>query len=426
MTEAPRPIDSLDPPRQGVTTAPFLRAPEAARTIFIVTLAAACAPLVAGLILFGWYAAVVSALCIGSCVILERLYYRVTRTPALLGRTHAYLTGVLLALTMPPFVPWYIPVVAAAFAIIVGKAIFGGVGHFLWQPALVGRVAVAVIFLTTLTPTYWPILARDKLLNGDIRAAQRLERSDQWSTSVAPDGADAFSMRPPADILAGLTSTDDVPYSGLASIHPKRLRVALNTSPQQHVPRLRGAIMPNLPPLREMLLGTRPGGIGETCAVVILVAGVYLIYRGYVKWQLPLAFIASAAAVVAVAPVHLATGSDGHVAWKWLPLVFEGADTGFTYVLYQLLSGELLLAAMFLAPEMTSRPVTTGGQVIFGVGCGVAAMLLRLYVDLPVPCYTAILIMNSFTPKIDRLWRPHSLGQPAWRWFGRTPPASRP
>ncbi|MCE5324817.1 MAG: RnfABCDGE type electron transport complex subunit D [Planctomycetaceae bacterium] len=418
MTETVRLTDPLEPARQGVTTAPFLRAPEAARTIFLVTLAAACAPLIAGMVLFGWYAAAVAALCVGSCVVIERIYYRVTHTPALLGRTHAYLTGVLLALTMPPFVPWYIPVVAAAFAIIIGKAVFGGVGHFIWQPALVGRVAVAVIFLTPLTPAYWPILARDKLLDGDIRSAQQVDPFDRWSGRAALPDSDAFSVRPPADILAGLTSTDEVQYSGLVQIPRELMLAGLKTPPEQHVPRLRGAVMSKLPPLNEMLLGVRGGGIGETCAVVILVAGLYLVYRGYVKWQLPMAIIASAAVVVAVAPIRLA-GPDGQTLWKWLPLGIEGADAGFTYVIYQLLSGELLLAAMFLATEMTSRPVTTGGQVLFGIGCGAAAMLLRLYVDLPVPCYTAILIMNTFTPKIDRLWRPRTLGQPRWRPFRR-------
>ena len=164
-----------------------------------------------------------------------------------------------------------------------------------------------------------------------------------------------------------------------------------------------------LPPLGELFLGLRPGGIGETCAVFIIVAGLYLIYRNYVKWQLPLAFIVSAAAVVAVWPVNLVNPA-GRSQATWWPLFSEGLGVGFTYVNYQLLSGELLLAALFLAPETTTRPVTTSGQVLFGIGCGVIAMVLRLCLDVPVPCYMAILAMNTIAPKIDQLWRPRIFG----------------
>lgn len=386
--------------------APFIRAPEGTRIVFLVTLGAMCVPMMAGIVLFGWRAAFLAAISIFSCVAIERIYYRVTRTPALFGRSHAYLTGVLLAMTLPPFVAWYVPVVAAAFAIIVGKAIFGGVGHFLWQPALVGRLAVAVIFAGMFAglcsrdcdpgcshhPKYWPILARDKVVVGDILDAKRDEDYRQWRNRPAPPGADAFKVTPPAAILAALTSTREPAFSGLCT--------------PASVPRAKPAALMKLPPLSDLFYGARPGAIGETCAVVIIVAGLYLMYRNYVKWQLPLAFIVSAAVVVAVAPINLA----GHDHATWFPLLAEGLGVGFTYVNYQLLSGELLLAAMFLAPETTSRPVTTGGQVLFGTGCGVIAMLLRLYLNLPVPCYMAILVMNTLAPKIDKLWRPRVFG----------------
>ena len=403
-----------DRPHRPVAFAPYLRAPEGARTVFVVTLIAACAPLVAGIILFGWRAAVVAGISIVSCATIERLYYRVTRTPALFFRSHAYLTGVLLALTLPAFVPWYIPVVAAAFAIIVGKAIFGGVGHFLWQPALVGRVAVGVIFLSTLTPDYWPVLARDNLIDGDIRNTRRATDFRQWTGRPAPLGADGFTVMTPADVLSGLTRAEQTPYSGLADM----ARVAegepfdLPETKPLPLPGAKPPVLLRLPPLGEMLYGTRPGGIGETCALVILVAGLYLVYRNYVKWALPLSFVVAAAVVIAIGPIRLIHRGDMDADWVWLPLLYEGLDVGFTYINYQLLSTEILLTAFFLATEMTTRPVTTGGQVLFGIGCGVLAMMLRLYVDLPVPCYTAVLIMNTFTQKIDAAWRPRALGQP--------------
>lgn len=381
--------------------APFLRASEDARTIFLVTFVAACAPLACGFVLFGWRAAAVAALCIVSCATIERMYYRLTGTPALQGRTHAYLTGLLLALTMPPLVPWYVPVVASAFAIIVGKAIFGGVGHFLWQPALVGRLAVAVIFATTMNPPAWPVLSQERLLVGDARNCQRPETYDHWRGTRPPSGADGFMMAAPRETLAPLT-TGQPQFSALAYV-------------PEDLPAAPPAALLKVPPINDLLYGAYGGGIGETCAIMIVMAGLYLIYRTYVKWQLPVMFLLSAAIVVAVAPINL-IGPNKTIETVWWPLLHEGLDVGFLYVSYQMFSGELLLAAFFMATEMTSRPVTGGGQVLFGIGCGTAAMLLRLYTDLPIPCYSAVLAMNTLTPLIDSIGRPRVLGMQRFWW----------
>jgi len=381
--------------------APFIRAPEAVRTVFVVTGAAACGPLLAGVVFFGWRALVVAGISVASCAAIERLYYRVTRTPALLGRSHAYLTGVLLALTLPAFVPWYVPLMAAAFAIIVGKAIFGGVGHFLWQPALVGRLAVAVMFPATMNPAAWNVLSRDRLVVGDVKAASSVERLPCWARQPAPRGADAFRVRPPSAVLAGLANSRGPAFSALAYRPAK-------------VPRPRPAALLKMPKINELFYGARPGGIGETSIIIIVVAGMYLVYRHYVKWQLPVAFILSAAVVVAVAPVYFARpGIEGDARAVWFPIAVEGCDVGFVYVCYQLLTCELFLAAFFLATEMTSRPVTTGGQILFGIGCGGVAMSLKMFLDVPIPCYLAVLAMNTFTPTIDAIWPPRALGPKA-------------
>ena len=178
-------IETVD--HLAVFEAPFLRAPERVRNIFVVILLAASAPLLAGAVLFGWRAVSVSVLAIASATIIERLFYRVRGTAALLGRSHGVLTGLLVALTLPASVPWYVPVLASAFAILLGKAVFGGVGHFLWTPALVGRLAVAVLFPTLLAqplpdyPNAGAVLARSRLFIGDIRNARIAETDRSWA-----------------------------------------------------------------------------------------------------------------------------------------------------------------------------------------------------------------------------------------------------
>jgi len=398
-----------------VSSAPFYRAPEAVRTIFIVTFAAACGPLLAGVVLFGWRALVVAVISVVSCALIERGYYAVTRTPALLGRSHAYLTGLLLALTLPAFVPWYIPLIAAAFAIIVGKVIFGGVGHFLWQPALVGWLAVAVVFACGMNPEsgYWSLLAREQLVTGDITITGPPRELHKWAETPAPSGAHAFSTRPPGAVLLDLSNPEEPAFTALAFRHRRGNIYGENSTTSPALPdmrRLKPSVIMKMPRINELLYGARAGAIGETCIIVIIVAGLYLVFRHYVKWQLPVAFILSATVVLAIAPVYLA-GADGQARRVWLPIVSEGFDVGFVYVCYQLLSGELMLAAFFLATEMTCRPTTTGGQIIFGICCGVLAMCLRMFLMVQFSCFMAILAMNTFTPTIDALWRPRVLGR---------------
>jgi len=397
-----------------VSSAPFYRAPEAVRTIFVVTFITACGPLFAGIVLFGWRAIVVAVISIVSCALIERGYYAVTRTPALLGRSHAYLTGLLLALTLPAFVPWYVPLIAAAFAIIVGKVIFGGVGHFLWQPALVGWLAVAVVFPSVTNPRHWSLLAREQLVTGDITITGPPRELRNWAETPAPAGTHAFSIRPPKTMLLDLANGEQPAFSALALRDiPELDDLGKNTETPPNPPdmkRIKPSVIMEMPRINELLYGARAGAIGETCIIVIVVAGLYLIYRHYVKWQLPVAFILSAAVVVAIAPVYLARTSG--VPYRvWLPIASEGFDVGFVYVCYQLLSGELMLAAFFLATEMTCRPSTTGGQILFGIGCGIIAMCLRMFLKVQFSCFMAILAMNTFTPTIDALWRPRAPGR---------------
>jgi len=393
QTAPPRPVAA--PQRPGGPRwrpAPLIRAPEQSRTLFLVTLAAALVPLAAGVFFFGYHAAMVAALSIGGCAVLEWACFRVTQTPALFGRSHALLTGALLALTLPAFAPWYVPLVGAAFAIIVGKAIFGGVGHFLWQPALVGRLAVAVMFGTTLNPAAWPVLAPTRVVTGDIAACRPVEAGmiyRSWSRGIDRPGTDeGYRLPRPVTQLRTLTDPTDPQHESIT------------------------AALTAMPAIRDAMIGATGGGIGETSAVILVVVGLYLIRRHCVSWILPTAFIGSAAVVVAVAPVYLLSG--GGVRTVWLPASAEGFEAGLTYVGYHLGTGELLLAAMLLAPEMTSRPVTPRGQAIFGIGCGVVGMLLRLYVVFPLACYTAVLLMNTATPLLDRFTRPRVLGRRPW------------
>ncbi|MCK5114145.1 MAG: RnfABCDGE type electron transport complex subunit D [Phycisphaerae bacterium] len=413
----PNPEAFLKEARTLATHAPLLRAPEKVHSVFLVIIVAACLPLAGGVVLFGWRALWVVFVSVVSCAVIEKIYFRVTHTPALLGRTHAYLTGVLLALTLPPFTPWYVVVLGALFSILVGKAIFGGVGHFLWQPALVGRFAIAVItpilapMLGTtdvLQPLSWGVLDQQHIVFGDVKEVKTPKDYRGWKLTDAPDGTNGFAMPHPNKVMSKLWLKSDDNFHNFSSIGTVR----------DDIPNRQCMLFAVLPPVSDMLFGARPGGIGETCSILIIAAGLYLVYRNYVKWQLPVVIILSAAIVVSIAPIRF-TGPNGTMETVWFPMFAEGIEIGFTYVLYQLLGCGLLVAAFFMAPEMTTSPVTTGGQVIFGIGCGSIAMLMKLYMDIPIPAYVAVLVMNTFVPTIDSMWQPKVFGQKHFPWLAR-------
>lgn len=132
----------------------------------------------------------------------------------------------------------------------------------------------------------------------------------------------------------------------------------------------------------QMLTGHISGSIGETSAIALLTGGAFLLYRGYITWHIPVSFLGSAA----------------FMAWAFgsKTALFAGDP------LIHLLSGGMILGAFFMATDYVTCPSVKKGQIIFGIGCGFLTMLIRLKGGYPEGVMFAILIMNCFSPLIDR------------------------
>jgi electron transport complex protein RnfD len=220
-----------------------------------------------------------------------------------------------------------------------------------------------------------------------------------WRHASLPDGVDAWFLPRLDSLLASM-------HDGLIHAGPPALRGERITS-------LADLLNTVLPPWGETLLGTVGGGIGETCAVCIVVGGLYLIHRRVVRWQLPVALLVGAAVTAAVLPIASSWNEQGEVIGRmWLPgLTLEGhKPLGAIYVLYQLTTGELLLAAFFIATDVVSSPKRARGQIVFGFAVGVLTICLRMLGIIPGAAYWAILIVNPFVPLIDRLTRRRIFG----------------
>ena len=143
-------------------------------------------------------------------------------------------------------------------------------------------------------------------------------------------------------------------------------------------------VMPALPEesLLDMLLGNCPGSIGEISALALLAGGAYLLWRKVISVRIPAAYIGTVAV---------------------LTLVFARTDGPVDWMLYSLLSGGLMLGAIFMATDYATSPATPMGQIVYGIGCGGLTVLFRYFGLFPEGVTYAILLMNAFVWFIDRL-----------------------
>jgi Na+-translocating ferredoxin:NAD+ oxidoreductase subunit D len=295
--------------------APHVHGKESVKTIMWQVSLALMPAGIAGIILFGLPALQTITLAVAAALGTEALIQKLTRSSLTLGDGSAFLTGLLLAFNLPAAVPWWIPVTGSAFAIAIGKMVFGGLGQNIFNPALVGRA-----FLMASWPAYMTSFVR------------------------------------PFDAITGAT-----PLAALK--HGKALEYLS---------------------YMDMFLGKRGGCIGEVCIAALLIGAIFLLIRGHISWHIPASFIAS----------------TGLIVWVFGPQGFFTGDW-----LLHILSGGLILGAFFMATDYVTSPLTRKGQLIFGIGCGALAAVIRLWGGYPEGVCYAILMMNAATPLIDRFTR---------------------
>ena len=138
-----------------------------------------------------------------------------------------------------------------------------------------------------------------------------------------------------------------------------------------------------LPSLFDMLIGTRSGAIGEGCTIALVIGGIYLIARRIISWHIPVTYIAT------VGLLTLALGQQP---------------------LHQLMAGGLIIGAFFMATDYTTSPDTAWGKTIFGIGCGLITVLIRVWGSYPEGVSYAILLMNILNPYIIKLTRRKAFG----------------
>ena len=295
-----------------VSASPHVKSKETVNSIMWLVVLALVPAMIAGVVFFGARALLVILFSTLSAVLTEYIIQKLTKKDITIKDGSSALTGVLLALVIPPSVPLWVPIVGSAFAIAIAKHAFGGLGFNIFNPALAGRAFLVAS---------WPLLMTTWLLTDGATGATPLG-------TLAMTGINGFS------------------YS-------------------------------------QLFLGNIGGSLGETSALAILLGAAFLLYKKIIDWRIPVSYLGTVAVLM--------------ILLRQDPL-------------FHLLVGGLMLGAFFMATDYVTTPITAKGRIIFGIGCGVLVVLIRIFGSLPEGVAFSILLMNAFTPMIDRYTKTKPFG----------------
>lgn len=337
---------------------PFTHAQTSVQQTMLTVAAALMPATIFNAWLFGWPAIFMFAFTVGACLALEAICLQLAGKPLLPSLTDgsAVLTGWLMAMSMPPWAPWWVCLIAAVFAICLAKHAFGGLGQNVFNPAMVGRVAVLVSFPLQMTTFVVP----RPLFSAD-----------------APGFLESLKI-----IFADALNVDAV--SAASALGYVKTELSKGVPVSQSIEQV--------PDWMSMALGMHPGSFGETSAVLILAGGLFLMARRIISWHIPVSVIGTLFI---------------------LGTVFNWVDPArFTGGLFHVMSGATLLGAFFIATDYVTSPVSKQGQIVFGIGVGCLTWIIRTFAGYPEGVAFAVLLMNGLAPIIDHHTRP--------RVFGRT------
>ncbi len=309
-----------------ISSSPHFQTTENIPRIMYTVVTALIPAMAVSVYLFGLRVLMLMAVCVVVCLVSEYAMQKARKKSVRVHDGSAAITGILLALMLPPGFPIYGAVLGSLFSIVIGKMLFGGLGYNIFNPALIGRAFLQATYPVLITTWVDP--------------------------GAVINAVDAISAATPLAMMK---------FGGEAT------------------------------GLGALFFGNTAGSLGETSAIAILIGGLYLRYKGYINWKLPLGYLGSIAFFAAI---------------FW---IYDSSTYASPF--FHVMAGGAMLGAWFMVTDMVTTPVTPCGQWIFAIGAGFLTIIIRLFGGLPEGVMYSILFMNAFVPLINRHTKPKVFGE---------------
>lgn len=345
-----------------LSQAPHIHAKQNVTVIMWIVFASLMPAAVNSVLIFGTNVLIIMLLSVAAALSAELAVRFFLKRKLTVYNGSAAVTGLLVAMNVPPQSAWWLAPVGSFFAIIIVKELFGGLGFNIFNPALAARAFLMASWPAEMT-TKWFTFGNGSIISGNIDAVS--------SATASSNVIDVISGATPLAVLKAVPSLAH--QSGAAASEMYNALFSFDM-------------------LKSLAWGNIGGVIGETSAAMLLVGGIILLITKVIRWHIPAAYIGTFSVIILI--YYFATG-------------FE---TPFYALFFHLLSGGLILGAFFMATDMVTSPATSKGMIIFGAGCGLLTAVIRLYGGYPEGVSYSILLMNAAVPLIERYIKPKVFG----------------
>ena len=344
-----------------IASSPYTHNQRQTSRIMLLVVLATLPGIAAQLWFFGWGTLLQIILACVSALAAEALVLRLRKQQigAILGDNSALLTGLLLAVSVPPFTPWWMVVLGTVFAVSIAKQLYGGLGHNPFNPAMIGYVVLLISFPVQMT-SWLPPFEIAKTVPGLMDAVQII------FTGHAATGHTMDSLRMGIDGISQATPLDTFKTS-LHAGHPvdEILKSAIYS-------------------------GVLAGAGWQWVNLGYLLGGIFLLWQKTIRWHIPVAFL-----------VSLTVCST--LGWIFSPQSLASPQL-------HLLSGATMLGAFFILTDPVTASTTNKGRLIFGALAGLLVWLIRSFGGYPDGVAFAVLLANITVPLIDYFTRPRVYG----------------
>jgi len=362
-----------------VSHAPHISKPLSTRTVMIdVTIGLVPAMVAAGYY-FRVYALTLIPTCVISAVATEWLCNLIRKKPnpaESLGDFSAVVTGIILALSVPPSLPIWAAVIGSVFSIAIGKMVFGGLGGNIFNPAMAGRAFLTASFGMMMTT--WTVPATIDTTMPKIAPENKIDARTQATPLAWSKQAIKAEQKARTYAKAIAEAQEKTKNSAQAIAEIERNTVAYNKAKAEAEKCVKTANEQ----LKATFTGKIGGCLGETSALALLIGGIYLLVRRTISVHIPLAVLLS--------------------AFVFATIAYLVNSNAYIWPLCHLSSGGLLIGVFFISTDPVTAPLSTKGMWIFGVGIGTITMLIRTVGGYPEGVMYSVLLMNAVTPLIDR------------------------